>query len=398
MSAKEILPGIYSVGAVDWNMRSFHGHTYTTKRGTSYNSYLIIDEKIALIDTVHAPFTEELIRNIKEVIPLDKISYVIANHVETDHSGALPALMRLCPKAQVFGTAKCKEGLYKNYYCDWNFKEVKSGDSLSLGKRSLKFLEAPMIHWPDSMFTYCPEEALLMPNDAFGQHLAASVYFADEIDPCVLWDEAGKYYANILWPLGSVIARKITEIQKMNIPIKMIAPSHGLIWRNNPQEIVTKYLSWANNEVKPKAVIAYETMWGSTEKMARRIVDGIAISGAEVKLFDINQSDRTEVIKEMLDAKVFVFGSSTHDNSMLPTMAGFLEFVRGLAPKNRFACAFGSFGWAGGGVKGIEQSIAASGISLLQPGIAFKYVPDDSELKACFEFGKNIAERMKLNN
>ncbi|MFA5287512.1 MAG: MBL fold metallo-hydrolase, partial [Candidatus Omnitrophota bacterium] len=254
MSAKEILPGIYSVGVVDWNMRSFHGHTYTTKRGTSYNSYLIIDDKTVLIDTVHAPFSEELIQNIKEVVPLDKISYIVANHVEADHSGALPALMRLCPKAQVFGTAKCKEGLYKNYYSDWDFKEVKSGDSLSLGKRSLNFIEAPMIHWPDSMFTYCPEESLLMPNDAFGQHLAAGVHFSDEVDPCVLWDEAAKYYANILWPLGSVIAKKIAEVQKMNIAIKMIAPSHGLIWRNNPQEIVTKYLSWANNELKPKAV------------------------------------------------------------------------------------------------------------------------------------------------
>jgi len=398
MAAKEILPGIYSVGVVDWNMRSFHGHTYTTKRGTSYNSYLIVDDKVALIDTVYAPFTEELIRNIKEIIPLDKISYVVANHVETDHSGALPALMRLCPQAQVFGTAKCKEGLYKNYYADWNFKEVKSGDSLSLGKRSLKFLEAPMIHWPDSMFTYLPEEALLMPNDAFGQHLASSFYFADEVDPCVLWDEAAKYYANILWPLGSVIARKIAEIEKLGIPIKMIAPSHGLIWRNNPQEIITKYLSWANNEVKPKAVIVYETMWGSTEKMARRIAEGITSLGIEVKLFDINQSDRTEVIKEMLDAKAFVFGSSTHDNGMLPSMAGFLKFVHGLAPKNRVASAFGSFGWAGGGVKELEGVISASGITLLQPGIAFKYVPDDSELKACFEFGKNIADKIKLNN
>jgi flavorubredoxin len=184
----------------------------------------------------------------------------------------------------------------------------------------------------------------------------------------------------------------------MNIAIKMIAPSHGLIWRNNPQEIVTKYLSWANNEVKPKVVIAYETMWGSTEKMARKIIEGVISLGVEVKLFDINQSDRTEVIKEMLDAKAFVFGSSTHDNGMLPTMAGFLEFVRGLIPKNRIACAFGSFGWAGGGVRDIEKLISACGITLLQPGIAFKYVPDDSELKACFEFGKNIADRIKLNN
>ena len=234
MPILEILPDIYSVGVTDWNVRTFHGHTYTTKRGTSYNSYLIVDKKPALIDTVHAPFSGELIENIRKIMPLDKVAYVIANHVETDHSGAMPELMRLCPNAQVIGTAKCKEGLYKNYYCNWDFKDVKTGDSVSLGKRTLKFIEAPMIHWPDSMFTYCPEDALLMPNDAFGQHLASDKAFTDEVDPCALWDEAAKYYANILWPLGRIISKKITEVQSMNIPIKMIAPSHGLIWRKNP--------------------------------------------------------------------------------------------------------------------------------------------------------------------
>jgi len=393
----EIVPQVYSVGAVDWNMRSFHGHTYTTKRGTSYNSYLIVDDKIALVDTVYEPFTEELIQNIQAITPLEKISYVIANHVEADHSGALPAIMKLCPNAQVLGTAKCREGLYKNYYCNWNFKEVKTGDSVSLGKKTLSFIEAPMIHWPDSMFTYCPQESLLMPNDAFGQHLASSFIFTDEIDPCALWDEAAKYYANILWPLGPIISRKIAEVQRLGVPIKVIAPSHGLIWRNNPMEIVTKYLSWANNEVKPKAVIVYETMWGSTEKMARKIAQGILDSGIEVKLFDINNSDRTEVVKEMLDSRFFIFGSSTHDNGMLPSMAGFLEFLRGLSPKNRVACAFGSFGWAGGAVKDIEKIITASGISLSQPGLGIKYLPDENELRACFEFGKNIIKEDRAN-
>lgn len=385
----EIAPQVYSVGVVDWNMRSFHGHTYTTKRGTSYNSYLVVDEKIALIDTVYGPFSKELIENIKQIIPPEKISYVIANHVETDHSGALPEIMKLCPKAKLIGTAKCKEGLYKNYYQNWDFKEVKTGDTISLGKKDLKFIEAPMIHWPDSMFTYCPQEALLMPNDAFGQHLASSFIFADEIDPCALWDEAAKYYANILWPLGGLISKKIDELQKLGIPIRTIAPSHGLIWRKEPMEIVKKYLSWAKNEVKQKAVIVYETMWGATEKMARSIAQGVIEAGTQVKLFDINNSDRTEVIKEMLDSKIFILGSSTHDNSMLPSMAGFLEFLRGLAPKNRIACAFGSFGWAGGAVRDIEKIIAASGVYLCQPGLGIKYAPDENELKDCFSFGRN---------
>ncbi|MCX5700589.1 MAG: flavodoxin domain-containing protein [Candidatus Omnitrophica bacterium] len=394
MPATKLLPGIYSVGVVDWNVRSFHGHTYTTKRGTTYNAYLIIDEKIVLVDTVLGSFSDELIENIKAITPLEKIDYIIANHVETDHSGALPELMRLCPKAKILGTAKCKDGLYKNYYVNWDSQVVKTGDILKLGKRSLTFIEAPMIHWPDSMFTYCPEESLLMPNDAFGQHLASSERFADEVDQCALWDEAAKYYANILWPLGSLIEKKIADVLKMNIEIKIIAPSHGLIWRKDPLQIVNKYLSWAKNETKPKVVVVYETMWGATEKMARQIISGLSESGVSVKFFDVNQADRTDVIKEMLDAKGFIFGSSTHDNGMLPTMAGFLEFVKGLAAKNRVASCFGSFGWAGGSVKEMEEVVIKAGIEVAQPGIAFKYLPDKDEMQRCFEFGKDFARRI----
>ena len=395
MSVLKILPDIYSVGVIDWNMRSFHGHTYTTKRGSTYNAYLIMDEKIALVDTVLGIFSPELIANIKKITPLENIDYIIANHVETDHSGALPEIMKLCPKAKIIGTAKCKEGLYKNYYGNWDFQAVKTGDTLKLGKRTLTFIEAPMIHWPDSMFTYCGQDALLMPNDAFGQHLATSERFADEVDSCVLWDEAAKYYANILWPLGSVISRKIEEILKMNVPIKIIAPSHGVIWRNDPLQIVNKYLSWAKNETAPKVVIAYETMWGSTEKMARKIADGLIESGLSVKLFDIPQTDRTEVLKEMLDAKGFIFGSSTHDNGMLPNIAGFLQFVKGLSAKNRMACCFGSLGWAGGAVKEIEEIVQKSGIEIVQPGLSVKYVPDAQEAERCVQFGREFANKVK---
>jgi flavorubredoxin len=391
MATLEILPNIHSVGVVDWNVRSFHGHTYTTKRGTTYNSYLIMDEKVVLVDTVLGSFAPELIDNIKSLVPLDRIDYIIANHVETDHSGALPELMKLCPKAKIIGTAKCKEGLYKNYYGDWPFQVVKTSDTLKLGKRSLTFIEAPMIHWPDSMFTYCPQDALLMPNDAFGQHLATSQRFADEVDQCALWEEAAKYYSNILWPLGALIQRKVEEVLKMNIPVNMIAPSHGLIWRRDPLQIVNKYMGWAKNETVPKAVVVYETMWGSTEKMARQIVDGISSAGVNVRLFDINDADRTDVIKEMLDAKGFIFGSSTHDNGMLPNIAGFMEFVKGLAAKNRIACCFGSYGWAGGGVRDLEETVKKAGITLAQEGISFKYVPDVSEKKKCFDFGREFA-------
>jgi len=395
MKPIEIKKGIYSVGVVDWNIRNFHGHTYTTSRGSTYNSYLIVDEKIAVVDTVLGSFSDEFIERIKEVVPPEKIDYVIANHVETDHSGAMPALMKLCPKAKVYCTQKCKEGLYRNYYENWDFQIVKTGDKLKLGKRTLAFIEAPMIHWPDSMFTYCREEELLMPNDAFGQHYATSERFDDEVDECALMDEAAKYYGNILWPLGSLILRKIEEILKMNIPIKMVAPSHGIVWRKDPMKIINSYVRWAKNETKPKVVIVYETMWGATDKMARKMSEAIIDAGLDVKLFDIAQSDRTEVIKEMLEAKAFLVGSSTHDNDMLTAIAGFLEFLKGLKPKNRIAAAFGSYGWSGGAVASIEKALKEGGIEVAQPGISVKYMPDANEYKNIYRFAKDFAGKVK---
>ena len=394
MKPFEIKKGIYWVGVVDWNVRTFHGHTYSTTRGTTYNAYLIVDEKITLIDTVYGPFANELIEKIRAIVPPEKIDYVIANHVETDHSGAMPALMKLCPKAKVFGTTKCKEGLYRHYYENWDFQIVKTGDRLSLGKRTLTFVEAPMIHSPDSMFTYCPEEKLLLPNDAFGQHYATSERFDDEVDQAELMDEAAKYYGNILWPLSSLILKKIEEVQKMGIPITMIAPSHGIIWRKDPVKIINAYLSWAKNEAKKKVVIIYESMWGATEKMARKMVEGISDSGVTVKLFDIASADKTEVVKEMLDAKGYLFGSSTHDNDMLPTMAGFLEFVKGLKPKMRIAGLFGSYGWAGGAVASMEKEIKESGIDIAMPQISFKYMPDENDLKKCYDYGKEFVLKL----
>ncbi|MFH1281692.1 MAG: flavodoxin domain-containing protein [Candidatus Omnitrophota bacterium] len=390
-----ILPDIYSVGVVDWNVRNFHGHTYTTSRGSSYNAYLIIDEKIALIDTVYGPFTQELMDNIKEIIPLEKIDYIIANHVETDHSGALPGIMPLCSKAKILGTAKCQEGLYKHYYKNWDFQTIKTHDQLKLGRRTLTFIEAPMIHWPDSMFTYCPQDELLMPNDAFGQHLAANERFDDQVDQCALMEEAEKYYANILWPLGGVILKKVQEIQKLNIPIKMIAPSHGIIWRKDPARIINAYISWAKGETKDKVVVVYETMWGATEKMARKIVEGLTSEGIEVKLYDIARSDRTEVITQMLSAKGFLFGSSTHDNDMLPNIAAFLEMVKGLKTKGRKIGFFGSYGWAGGAVKEMQEMLKDNVVDQIIPGVSCKYVPDSAELVSCFEFGAKFAQNLR---
>ncbi len=390
----EVLENIFWVGAVDWNVRHFHGFTYSTHRGTTYNAYLIVDEKTALIDSVYGPFAEEMIVRISEIIDPSKIDYVVANHVETDHSGAIQEILKLAPQAKVIGTARCKEGLQKHYFGNWDFQVVKTGDEINLGERRLKFIETPMLHWPDSMFTYIEKDALLLPNDAFGQHLATSKRFDDEVDEKILMDEAAKYYANILWLFSSLVIRKIEEIQKLGLKISMIAPSHGIIWRGNPMKIVEAYLRWARGEAGRKILVVYDTMYGSTEKMAKAMVEGITSEGVETVLVRLPVSDRGDIIKELLEAKGILVGSSTINSGVLPDVAPFLEEMKGLRPRNKIAAAFGSYGWGGGAVKIIEESLEKAGMELVAPALTVKWVPDKDEMQKCFEFGKKFAKKV----
>jgi len=394
MASIKVLENVFWVGAVDWNVRNFHGFTYSTHRGTTYNAYLIVDEKTALIDSVYGPFAEQMIERIRETINPSKIDYVVANHVETDHSGAISQILKLAPKAKVVGTAKCKEGLQKHYFGNWDFQVVKTGDEISLGERSLRFIEAPMLHWPDSMFTYIEKDALLLPNDAFGQHLATSKRFDDEVDEKILMEEAAKYYANILWPFSLLVIRKVEEIQKLGLKIKMIAPSHGIIWRSNPMKIVEAYLRWAKGEAGNKILVVYDTMWNSTEKMAKAMVEGISSEGVETMLFRIPFSDRGDIIKELLEAKGILIGSSTINNGVLPTVAPFLEEMQGLRPRNKMAAAFGSYGWGGGAVKTIEEKLERAGMEIVAPALTVKWVPDKDEIQKCFEFGREFAKKV----
>jgi len=394
-SSVKVADGIFWVGAVDWNVRNFHGYTYTTHRGTTYNAYLILDEKNALVDTVYKPFSEEMMGRIREIIDPSRIDYIISNHVETDHSGALGYAVRLAPQAKIFCTQRGKEGLQKHYYGDWNFQVVKTGDELKLGKRTLQFLEAPMLHWPDSMFTYVKEEALLLPNDAFGQHLATTERFTDEVDEGILMEEATKYFANILTPFSDLIIKKIEEVQKLGIPIKTIGPSHGLIWRKNPEKIIGSYLRWSKGEAAQRVIIAYDTMWGSTEKMANAILEGIKASGVEGRLYKLSVSDRSDVIAQVLEAKGILVGSSTINRDMLPTVAPFIEDLKGLRPKNKIGATFGSFGWGGQTMKSLEEKLKQAGVEVVQSPLEVKWVPNPEELQKCFEFGKKFGESVK---
>jgi anaerobic nitric oxide reductase flavorubredoxin len=394
MDKVTLAKGIHWVGVIDWNLRDFHG--YVTRRGSTYNAYLIVDEKTVLVDTVKHMFSDELLWNIREITNLEKIDYIIINHVEMDHSSSLPIIAKHAKNATILASKRGKDAIIEHYGADFHIETVKTGDELKLGKRTLRFIEAPMLHWPDSMFTYVVEDKILMPNDAFGQHLATSQRFDDEVDEHVLMEEATTYYANILMPFAPLITRKIQEIIQMGIAPAMIAPSHGIIWRSNPSKIIKTYLDWSAGLSRNKVVIIYDTMWESTDKMARAIVEGATSEGVEVKLLKLRASDQTEAVTEILDAKAIVVGSPTLNNGMFPTLSSFLTHITGLKPKGKLWSFFGSYGWGGGAVRGMTEMAKKAGFDILEPGIEVKYVPDREDLKKCFEFGKQIAAKIKV--
>ena len=387
--------GIYWVGVVDWNIRDFHD--YITYRGSTYNAYLIQDEKTALVDTVKAAFCNELIEHVSELTSFEKIDYIIVNHVEMDHSSSLPIIAKLAKNARIFATARGKEELIKHYGPEFErIETVKSGDKISLGKKTLTFLEAPMLHWPDSMFSYLIEDKVLMPNDAFGQHLASSGRFDDEVDQEVLMEEAITYFSNILMPFAPLIVKKIQEVVAMKIPIDMIAPSHGIIWRKDPMKIVNAYLDWCTGKAEQKKVIiVFDTMWESTNKMARAIGDGIASQGIEVKLLKLRATSESTIVTEITTSKVVLVGSPTLNNGMFPTVGMFMTYITGLKPKGKQWGFFGSYGWGGGAVRGMVKMAKEAGFEVMEPSMELKWVPTEEELKKCFDYGVQIAQKLK---
>ena len=349
----KLAPGVYYVGIVDWTVRDFHG--YTTPRGVTYNSYLIVDEKICLIDCVKAPFANEFLERVSRIVPLNKIDYVITNHVEPDHSSALPMIMEQAPQAKVVLTEQGRAGIMKYYQKSYDFMVVKEGDSLDLGKNKLQFIPLPMLHWPDSMATYLTGEEILFSNDAFGQHICTTKRFDDENNLSDILYEAAKYYANILMPFGKLVTKALDKCSPL--PIKIIAPSHGVAWRGHIPEILAKYQMWGGGGATDKVVIAYDSMWGSTEQMARRILDGVAAAGVTGKLYKNATADRSEIIWDILEAGGVLVGCSTLNNGVLPTTGALLCYLKGLRPVNKLAAGFGAFGWGGGAQAAIEDGL-----------------------------------------
>ena len=384
-----IKPDTYWVGGIDWNLRNFHG--YSTNRGTTYNSYLIIDKKITLVDTVKHYLFDEMLARIKEITDPSKIDYIISNHVEMDHSGSILKMLEYCPNATVITSTRGEKGLQLHYKKDLKFKVVNSGDTLNIGKRELSFVHIPMVHWPDSMVTYIPNDKLLLPNDAFGQHIATEERFDDEIEWGILKEEAEKYYANIVMPYGDQVKKALEAVGGLDID--MIAPSHGIIWRSNIPKIIKEYKKWASYETENKALIVYDTMWGSTEKIAYALAEGIEETGIPIIIRNLKNTDISDIITDVNSSKYILLGSPTINNTMLPSMGGFLTYLKGLRPRDRIGFVFGSYGWGGQAVGEIENFLNDLHWELPEKSVRINYIPNEDDLNEAKKIGKKLVKK-----
>ncbi|MFH1415672.1 MAG: FprA family A-type flavoprotein [Elusimicrobiota bacterium] len=394
MTANEIKKGIYWVGAIDWDLRNFHG--YLTQRGTTYNAYLIVDDKVVLVDTVKHYLFDEMLGRIKKIIDPSEIDYILSNHVEMDHSGSIPRMLEQAPNAKVITSTRGEKGLTRHFKKDWDFHVVKSGDSVNIGSRTLRFVHTPMVHWPDSMVTYVPEEKILFSNDAFGQHIATSERYDDEIGWDILKEEAAKYYGNIVMPYGDQVKKAMGPLSQLEIDI--ICPSHGVIWRSFISEILKEYTKWADYDTEDRALIVYDSMWGSTEKMAKMLERGLGESGAPVIMRNLKINHISDIITDLVQSKIVFIGSPTLNSGMLPSMGAFLTYMKGLRPRNRIDLAFGSFGWGGQAVGEIESIMRELKWDMPLESINLKYIPDEDELEKVKEAGKNIGEIVLKRN
>ncbi|MCK5516111.1 MAG: flavodoxin domain-containing protein [Desulfobulbaceae bacterium] len=393
MKPIELSKNVYWVGAIDWLTRDFHG--YSTNRGTTYNAYLIIDEKVTLIDTVKAPYRSELMHRIRAIIDPKKIDYLVVNHVEMDHSGALPEVMKEIQPEKVICSKMGHKALLKHFHQeDWPYHVVAPGEEMSLGEKTLSFLETRMLHWPDSMFTYLKEDEILFSSDAFGEHLASSERFDDEVNQDILMFEATKYYANILTLYSPLVKKLIAKIAEMQLPIKMIAPDHGVVWRTHTDKILDAYSRWCVHEGNGKAVVIYDTMWHSSEMMAKAVADGLQEKGISYKMLNLQVNHRSDVMSDVLEASAIVLGCPTLNNGLLPRMAGFLMYMRGLRPTNKIGAAFGSYGWSGEAIKLMNKSMEEMKFTMVHKGLRVQYVPDHTHLQECVELGHTVGQAL----
>ncbi|MCD8316313.1 MAG: FprA family A-type flavoprotein [Eggerthellaceae bacterium] len=378
LKPKEIRPDVYWVGGIDWNERNFHG--YTTERGSTYNAYLILDEKVTLIDTCKKPFAHEMLERIAELVDPSKIQYLISNHVEMDHSGALPAIVEAAPDVKIITSGpQGLKGLQAHFGSEYPYETVRTGDTLSIGKRTLTFYQTPMVHWPDNMATYSSYDRILFSSDAFGQHFASSKIFDDEVGLPEVLVQAKKYYANIVMPYGKNVRNALAGIRDLDYDI--IAPSHGVIWRSHVADILKEYEKWSSDEPEEYALVIYDSMWHTTETMAIEIVETFMELGISVRLMDVKVNHMSDIMTEVLSAKYIAVGSPTLNSNMMPSVAAFLCYMKGLAPKGRIGIPFGSYGWAPAGPKGVASELEACGFDLVAGTLMQQWTIDEKGLK-----------------
>lgn len=393
---KSIVNNVYWVGKNDWELRKFHGYEYSTHKGSSYNSYLIQEEKTVLIDTVFQPFSKEFIDNLASEIDLKSIDYIIMNHAEPDHSGAISELLRLIPGTPVYCTENGVKSLKGQFHGEWNFKTVKTGDKLDLGNgKELIFIQAPMLHWPDSMFCYMTKDNILFSNDAFGQHFCTELLFNDLVNQSELYQEAIKYYANILTPFSPLVLKKIDEVLKFNLPVDFICPSHGVVWRDNPAQIIHKYVEWASAYQENQITIVYETMYNGTRSIAESIVKGINTEDqvVDIKLYNIATNDLNDIITEIFKSKAVFIGSPTVNNGIMSHTAGLMEMVKGLKFKGKKGASFGCFGWSDVSTKIILNLLKESGFEIVGEPISCNWGPDEGAMQRAFDFGRSVVSK-----
>lgn len=391
---KLVKNNVYWIGKIDWELESFHGADYSIHHGSSQNAYLIQEEKTVLVDTVWRPHSSEFVDHLAEEVDLAQIDFIVINHGEVDHSGALPALMERIPNTPIYCTANAVKSLTGQYHHpEWNFHVVKTGDSVDIGNgKQLVFVEMRMLHWPDSMATYMTGDNILFSNDAFGQHYAVEELFNDKADTCLLWAEALKYYANILNPFSPLVKKKVEEIQALNLPIDIIATSHGSIWRENPLQIVEAYYKWAQEYQEDQITIAYDTMWDGTMQLAHRI--GMEISGlspdTKVKIFNISKTDKNDIMTEVFKSKAIAVGSPTVGQSILSSVGGWLEFLKELKFKNKTAAVFGCYGWSGESPKVLRERLEDAGFQVVEPEIRCNWNPQEDVLAKAADIAKAL--------
>ena len=390
--SKRVTDKVTWVGKIDWELKKFHGDELSTMEGSSYNSYLIRDKKTVLMDTVWGPYDTEFVKRLKEAIDLNEIDYIVMNHNESDHSGTLPALMREIPDTPIYCTKKGESILRGLYHQDWNYVNVKTGDELDIGDSKLIFVEASMLHWPDTMMTYMTGDNILFSNDVFGQHYASEMLYDDMDDISKLIHEAEKYYTNIINPFSTFVTKKLAEVQGMNLKLDLVAPSHGVIWRENIGLIMDLYAKWANNYQEDQITLIYDTMWQSTRKMAEAIAEGIqqASPNTTIKILSVVKNDKNDILVEVFKSKAILVGSPTINNGFSYAIAGILEMIKGLKFKNKKAASFGSYGWSGEAAKMIKEFLEESKFAIVNDGIRVNWAPDQETIEKLREYGRNF--------